>query len=208
MAITNKPNKKAFTLIELMISILLFSFVIIGSIKTYTYLSAKSKMNELRYLVLNKLDSEMSRLVFAYENVNRTNFCSRSNNSMLTWQGRFEAVQGASNFQAMRNYNLNPINTNYGLFIREESSGKINNIINIYNTSFSDMLSVGSVVGLLAWKVQYDTNDETTATTANLSLSISYPYIISSHTVDITDVEPYNNFPIETMNLKTSTGVK
>jgi prepilin-type N-terminal cleavage/methylation domain-containing protein len=208
MAITNKSNKQAFTLIELMISILLFSFVILGSIQTYNYLSANSKMNEIRYLVLNKLDSEMSRLVFSYENVNRSNFCSKADDSMFTWQGKFEAVPGASNLTAMRNYNVNPLDIAYGLFIRKESSQKINNIINIYNTDFNDMLSVGSIVGLLAWRVEYDTGDETTATTANLSLSISYPYIVTSVTTDTTDIEPYNNFPIETMNLKTSTGVK
>ena len=65
-----KNQKKAFSLIEIMVAMLILSFVMFGSIKAYSYITNIHKLNEIRYRALAKLDSEMNRLVFHYENYN------------------------------------------------------------------------------------------------------------------------------------------
>jgi len=60
--------KSAFTLIEVLAAIFILSIVIVVSFQSMSYMNQTHQQNEIRYLALNCLDSEMSRLVMADKN--------------------------------------------------------------------------------------------------------------------------------------------
>jgi len=59
--------KPAFTLIEILTATMIMGIVMVVSIKSIHYMNHIHQQNEIRYLALNRLDSEMSRLVMAYD---------------------------------------------------------------------------------------------------------------------------------------------
>ena len=203
MAIRKKIQ--AFTLIEVLVSMMIFGFLFVGSLMAYSKIVNTSKMNEMRYLMLNKIDSEMSRLVFANENLNRSQFCTVLSDIGTNWDEYFIVPRGAGSDATLRVYANNPLHstTPYGLHIHFNSLGEVNNIINIYDQSI-DNLEEGSIVGLLAWKVE----DINSNTASNLSLSITYPYIITKIDNNKIDVKIHPDFSLETVNLKTATQIK
>jgi len=200
-----KKRLQAFTLIEVLVSMMIFGFLFIGSLTAYSKIVNTSKMNEMRYLMLNKIDSEMSRLVFANENLNRSQFCSVTSDNGANWSVYNKVDPGAGSDDQFRIYANNPLHTTtaYGLHIHFDSQDRVNNIINIYDQT-TDLLKEGSIVGLLAWKIE----DIDSNTAVNLSLSITYPYIITNIDNDKIDIQVHPDFTIETLNLKTSTKIK
>ena len=200
-------GQKAFTLIELLVSILIFGFVLIATINAFKYISKTSKLNEIRYLMLNRIDSEMSRLVFAHENLSRSKFSELYNNTQGSWDDFFTVGIPISNDKTRAVYSSNPLHNlenPYGLHIKINSGGSVSNILKIYNQGAADILDVGDLVGLLAWKIRYLNSDNA----ANLSLSITYPYVVTNIDSNLVDVSQNNDFELETINLKTSTLIK
>jgi prepilin-type N-terminal cleavage/methylation domain-containing protein len=64
--------KPAFTLIEVLSATLILSIVMAISFQSVNYMNNIHHQNEIRYLALNRLDSEMSRLAMAMD-MNYTN---------------------------------------------------------------------------------------------------------------------------------------
>jgi Tfp pilus assembly protein PilE len=199
-------KRKSFTLVEILVSILLLGFILTMSIKSYEFLSTNSKINEIRYLVLNKIDSEMNRLVFAYENIDEDEFAFYTNDTNMNWDDYLK-IALITDYQEFKTYNNNPLKLAYGLQLNYDNDPSEQNVVEIIdNNNNPNIVDVGDVVGLLGWRIKHNASD------ANLSLSITYPYLSTEEYFDEEDnkirVKPYLNIPIETINLKTSTKVK
>lgn len=198
---------KAFTLIELLVSMLLLGMILIVSTKAYSYIAQNTQMNELRYLALNKIDSEMSRLVFAYENYDRTVF-SLNNNNHQAWDEYFEALKQTSF------YSVNVLGKDYGLLISTVTDNQLNVVELKDNNDNPNIVETGDIVGIMGWRVSLlDTTKE-----ANLSLSITYPYkvknILSNGKIELShlngssvNIQNPDYSSKETINIKTSTKI-
>lgn len=213
MAIKN--NQKAFTIIEVLVAMLLFSFILLASVKAYAYLTKNHKINEIRYLALNKIDSEMNRLVFAYENfdesgTNGFTFDDEDNDWYGDWDIYF-FVPEIARWKDMKIYKQNPLEKPYGLKIDGQWSILRNTIEIVDKNNNPNVVDTGDIVGVMAWRVQHNPN-ETHPVSVHISLSITYPYTatIETHQYgnDETKVNLIDGFSLETINLKTSTRVK
>jgi Tfp pilus assembly protein PilE len=145
--------RPAFTLIEILSGIFIMSVITIVSMQSVNYLNYIHQQNELRYLALNRIDSEMSRLVMAYENY--TNFTDSDIN------GKYNGNNATNSGE-------------YGLKI-STGTDKINfvQLKNIGTNNFNKVEN-GDFVGILEWNATKNGNE------ANLSLNLSYPYIYRS----------------------------
>ena len=141
--------RSGFTMVEILTAILLLGILLIGSIKAMEYMSSAHMINEIRYLSLNRLDSEMSRLVMAYENINSTTFVETSG--------------------GVSKYKTNPTDPDdYGLKIL---SSDHTNLVEIKNVKGEfNVVDDGDLVGVLSWIESKDSKD------VNISLSLEYPY--------------------------------
>ena len=215
MAINNKKLIKSFSLIEVLVSMLLLSILLVVSIKSYYYLAQNTNQNELRYLALNKIDSEMNRLIFAYENLSEGSFTDNSNIDNQ-WDIHFNVpVEGSNDVNI---YEKNPLEDMFGLGISTRLLEK-RNVVEIKNVINGTINSIdeNDIVGIMAWKISNNGND------ANISLSITYPYLIrsisnSNFFGNRIKIKHMNGSSIsfldtdyslkETINIKTSTKVK
>jgi prepilin-type N-terminal cleavage/methylation domain-containing protein len=59
--------KKGFTLLEVLVAIVLFSILIVATMTFVKNILHDSRIYEIRYKALNKIDNEMHRLVMAYK---------------------------------------------------------------------------------------------------------------------------------------------
>lgn len=175
--------KKAFTLIEVLVAMLLLTFVIMGSMKAYKYIQDVHKMNELRYLALNRLDSEMNRLVFAYENFDEADFADITSS--------YGTVVG--------DYHTNPLQDSHGLFIFLNHTNYVEIIDGNNNPN---EVGVGDIVGRLFWE-----REDINATHVRLSLSLRYPFLTIGNNWWI-GVSEDNTKPWERLNLKTTTRIR
>ena len=183
--------KKAFTMIEILVAMILLGFLIVGSVKAMGYLRDAHQINELRYLALNKIDSEMARLVYAYREVNQTNFTNPVGSSTNAWDDEFDINVGGGAYKV---YSANPITENYGLLIDINNS-----LIELKNISGNfGTVDNNDIIGLLGWRISIDNVKKE----SNISLSIKYPYRWNNPTLS-----KFRNFN-ETINLKTSTRIK
>jgi hypothetical protein len=138
--------KKAFMMVDILVAIVLLAILLLGSVKAMTYMNFSDQINEIRYLTLNRLDSEMARLVMTYENKDLATFV--------------ETQSGVSS------YKQNPV-SDYGLKV----IGDDIDIVEIKNIKGNfNIVDAGDIVGYLSWSEDKTTKD------ANLSLNISYPY--------------------------------
>ena len=173
--------RPSFTLIEILTAIVIMGIVMVVSIQSINYINHIHQQNEIRYLALNRLDSEMSRLVMAYENDYNT-----SSNFMTT--GSIKTYLSTSN-NGIRD-------GDYGLKI---STGidKINFVqLKDIGGNFNKVED-GDIVGILNWQeINSVANKEVT-----LSVNLTYPYIYHSN---LPKLWSYT----ETINIKTSTKVK
>jgi prepilin-type N-terminal cleavage/methylation domain-containing protein len=209
MEIKNKI--KAFTLIEVLVSMLLLSLIILSSVKAYAYILNSYKISELRYLALNKLDSEMNRLAFAYENLAETDFSANNNDTTGSWRVHFDVPHRVDNEPALKFYTANPLFDAYGLSLSTLAGVPIaGNDVEILdqNDSILNEVDDGDIVGHMAWKVSHFPAD---AAIKNhnfvyLSLSITYPYIRTTTTSGTHHYEELDSMPVETINLKTAVG--
>jgi type II secretory pathway pseudopilin PulG len=176
--------KKSFTLIEILVAMLLLSFVIVGSMKAYKYIQDVHKMNEVRYLALNRLDSEMNRLVFAYENFDEADFAKIT-------------VDTGTNVGI---YKRNPLRESHGLIIFTSLfSGAISNYIEIIDGNNNpNEVGPGDIVGRLFWE-----REDINATHVRLSLSLRYPFFTEGDSVSES-----TELPWERLNLKTTTRIR
>jgi len=200
---------------EILVAILLFGLILVVSIKAYSYLGFVSQFNQLRYIALNKIDSEMSRLVFAYENFSDSNFSEDTGNTNGRWDAFFN-VPISDDDDNVHIYTNNPLKNDFGLGIANAPINNLNAIelINIKN-GIKNHIDEGDIVGIMAWKISKKNND------ANISLSITYPYKVSSinnstlfHGLEIQHLDGSsinyanpNYLKKETINLKTSTKI-
>jgi len=187
--------KKAFTMIEILVAMILLGFLIIGSVKAMKYLRDAHQVNELRYLALNKIDSEMARLVANYKSYTNSDFASFDTNTTGNWYDNFDVNWNLTN-EVYEVYKENAISAQgFGLLI-DDSPNK-HNLIEIKNISgnFGEVDN-NDIIGLLGWKIMINDKNE-----SNISLSIRYPYRFNS-SGDGSIVE-FKNFN-ETINLKTS----
>jgi prepilin-type N-terminal cleavage/methylation domain-containing protein len=167
----------AFTLIEVLTGIMIMSIVMVVSMQSVGYINHIHQQNEIRYLALNRIDSEMSRLVMAYEN-----YYDTSSNFMSTGTSKFYLSTSKKGIE----------DNSYGLKI---TSGK--NFIQIKDiVGNENEIEDGDFIGILNWETNNTSND------TNLSLTITYPYIYHNDT----DFPQLWNF-VETINLKTSTRI-
>jgi len=204
MAITLK-QKQSFTLLEVLIAMLLLSFILVISVKAYSYISTNSRLNEIRYYALNKIDSEMNRLVFGYEKFDEGDFANNEGNTSGDWNGYFKVPKDTENVDTVRIYKKekSPVKEKYGLNV--DGNWAKQNIVEILDTQGDpNVISTGDIVGLLAWRVEHNS----TTSSVHLSLSITYPYkakIKSDMFGTETQVKEMPLFELETINLKTST---
>lgn len=194
--------KKAFTLIEVMVSIFLLSILVLASIKAYAHLTSISVKETIRYLALDKIDNEMSRLVYAYEN--------KSLNSIRRYNYSFDttapidhsfvvktSTTTPSDLNEATTYNVyktNPLDKDYGLKI--DNSNRLNLIELKNNEGIVNIVDDGDIIGLLGFRTkEIDGNN-----TSEISLSLTYPYILDDSAYP---VQLWNY--VETVNLKTIT---
>jgi prepilin-type N-terminal cleavage/methylation domain-containing protein len=171
--------KQAFTLIEILSAIMIMGILMVISFQSVHYINSIHQQNELRYLALNRIDSEVSRLVMAYENYTYNNFATSGSPTK-----HFKSISGDPIIDSGK----------YGLKI---SNGQ-NFILLKDNTNSINTVDEGDFIGLLSWQEEKPiSNNE-----VNLSISIEYPYIYHSDT----DYPRLWDF-IETVNIKTSTKV-
>ena len=157
------------------------------------------QQNEIRYLSLNRLDSEMSRLVMAYSIYdNNDNFVDNGYaDTTGDWQEDFNVSEnlGVSSEYRIYKYDNNKnglTNDSYGLKL---DSGNDKNWVQLKNISGEvNIVDNNDFVALLGWKVDSTTDN------VNLSLSITYPYIYNNNSI----VKLWDY--VETLNLKTSIG--
>jgi type II secretory pathway pseudopilin PulG len=212
-----KPYK-AFTLLEVLISVILFSVIIVVSIKAYSYFTNSSQENVINYLALAKADSEMNRLVYAYENLYETDFTedalnSDSNQSETSWMNFFKGGWTDSNSKK-KIYKVNPLNESYGLLVSgNDTVTALRNTIEIIdNNDNPNSVEVGDIVGMMAWRVHH-IPDESNPTHVYLSLSLTYPYLVTkirnydNENIKVVHKNINGSF-IRTINLKTATQVK
>ena len=202
--------KPAFTLIEVLIATMIMGVVMVVSLQSVGYVNQIHQQNELRYLALNRLDSEMSRLVMAYENyASSDNFVDNTyanTSNIVNWQEDFNLTKnlGTSDIYRIYKYdnNKNAIkNDSYGLKLHSGNDRnwvQLKNIDGGVNENDKDEVDNNDFVALIGWKISLDSITKE----ANLSLNITYPYIYHTDT----DFPQLWNFT-ETINLKTSTKV-
>jgi len=212
-------NKKAFTLLEVLLSIILLSIIVIVSVKAYTYFTRNSQKNIIDYMALAKTDNEMNRLVYAYENLDETEFTENANNSdsnasEISWMNFFKGGN-VGDTSTKKIYKINPLDKSYGLMVsvkKEDYKAKKNIIEIIDNNNNPNNVDVGDIVGMMAWKVHHLPNEANT-TKVNLSLSLTYPYLVRKiKEFDATNKKVFltqmDGSFISTINLKTATKVK
>ena len=138
--------KKAFMMVDILVAIVLLGILLLGSVKSMEYMNSSHQINEIRYLTLNKLDSEMARLVMTYENKDLGTYV--------------ETSSGVSS------YKQNPVD-DYGLKVISNGIDlvEIKNIKGEFNK-----VDAGDIVGYVSWTENKSSKD------ANLSLTINYPY--------------------------------
>jgi len=202
--------KTAFTLIEVLTATMIMGIVMVVSLQSVGYVNQIHQQNELRYLALNRLDSEMSRLVMAYENyASSDNFVDNTyanTSNIVNWQEDFNLTKnlGTSDIYRIYKYdnNKNAIkNDSYGLKLHSGNDRnwvQLKNIDGGVNENDKDEVDNNDFVALIGWKISLDSITKE----ANLSLNITYPYIYHTDT----DFPQLWNFT-ETINLKTSTKV-
>jgi prepilin-type N-terminal cleavage/methylation domain-containing protein len=172
--------KSAFTLIEVLVATVIMSIVMVVSIQSVSYVNQVHQQNEIRYLALNRLDSEMSRLVMAYEN-----YYDISANFMSIDTLKIYLSTSKEGIEDNR-YGLKIISGNNFVLLND-------------NTKSIDTINDGDFIGILNWnEINLVSNKE-----VNLSVTITYPYIYHSDT----DYPKLWDNP-ETLNLQTSTKVK
>jgi len=170
--------KKAFTLIEILSAILIMGTVMVISIQSVQYVNSIHQQNEIRYLALNRIDSEMSRLVMAYENYTYSDFVNNSSSNIYKSSTPAE------------------INNKYGLLI---SNGK--NFVQLKNIgSNNNIVENGDFIAILSWE---ERNNGVSNNEVNLTLTLDYPYIYNG-TSTPTPLWDYT----ELISLQTSTKVK
>ena len=203
--------KKSFTLIEVLVSILLTSILVYFSIQAYSHLKHISLTNTIRYLALDKIDSELSRLVYAYENLAENAFERNNTNYANTNEKSFIIIEDVKDSSGYNIYKENPLDEDYGLKINED----INNIIEIRNnTGNINEVDENDIVGLLGFRsenlsrtqnVRFGFLDwrNVTIKYTRISLSLTYPYRYIKNDNDNLVLEEYWDY-VETLNLKTS----
>jgi prepilin-type N-terminal cleavage/methylation domain-containing protein len=227
MAIFNQ-NKKAFTLIEILVSMLLLGFILLTSVRAYSFLSSNSKIDEIRFLALKTIDSEMNRLVFAYENLEQSTFAKiyfiADHSSNDHTRGEYDKyfkiktdIFGLTSYDdKIRIYKKNPLKESYGLSISGGWEDYINIVEILDTTNTVGEVQKGDIVGLIAWKIKKSSSSLPNCSSnppkcrADLSLSITYPYRMLDFTSrnGAAKIEKIPNIPLETINLKTTTKVK
>jgi prepilin-type N-terminal cleavage/methylation domain-containing protein len=147
--------RRGFTLIEILSATLIIGIIMAISMQSINYINHIHQQNEIRYLALNRADSEMARLVTAYENfVDFTDSDSdgRYNGNNATQIGgyglRISTGSGKENFVQLKNAILGNVN----------------------------MVDNGDFIALLEWNATVDNNE------SNISLNITYPYIYRDDT--------------------------
>lgn len=136
-------------MVDILVAMVLLAILLLGSVKAMGYMNSSHQINELRYLALNKIDSEMARLVMTYEN----------KSPLATY------VELSSS--TISSYKSNPIGEDYGLKVIPD--GK--DLIEIKNTTGAfNEVDANDIVGYLSWSENVNAKD------ANLSLNIEYPY--------------------------------
>jgi len=172
--------KSAFTLIEILVATLLLSIVIVVSFQSIHYVNQAHQQNEIRYLALNRLDSEMSRLVMAYKNY------TPSSDFIDTDVDGKKVYKRSNGKDAIDD-------ADYGLKISSTSNKR--NFVQLKDKGVdNNKVEDGDFIAILNWDVN------TTGSDNNISLTLTYPYIYHS---DSDYVQVWNGLP-EKMNLQTS----
>lgn len=203
--------KKAFTLLEVLLSMVILSILVIVSVKAYTHLKQIGEKDTIRYLALNKIDNEMSRLVYAYENINSSTFTRynydfgdvtpltntiRVNTSTIT---PFNLGIIRTDFFTYDIYKINPLQNSLGLFIDTQNNVNAVELKNSLDGNVNEV-NEGDIVALLGFRVdRYSTSDDF----ADIALSLTYPYKVSFDGTKFVYTQLWKN--IETLNLKTTT---
>lgn len=201
-------NKRAFTLIEVLVSLILLSLVLFISFKAYKQMAYFTKLDEIRYLALNKIDSEMARLVYAYREKDEDDFTFDDDDT--AWGNKWDdpfSVPDISRWKEMRIYENNPVNGLNDINI-DGRWNILRNVVELIDMNNNpNIVDSGDIVGSMAWRIEY--HNELSPKIAHLSLSITYPYIANIQTfiygnpeTNVTIIEGYST---ETINLKTST---
>jgi len=189
--------KPAFTLIEILTATMIMSIMMVVSMKSIHYMNHIHQQNEIRYLALNRLDSEMSRLVMIYVQKEQADFENTGTATTGDWNEPFDVNTDLTDDSYMI-YQQNPIsssNNEFGLLVSNTPNRNLVQIKNINGDN--NLVDNGDFVALLGWKV----NNHLTDSTVSINLSITYPYIFDG--TDIKELWDYT----ETLNLKTSTSI-
>ena len=170
--------KPAFTLIEILTATMMMGILMVVSIQSMSYMNQIHQQNEIRYLALNRLDSEMSRLVMAYKN-----HTSIFTDTDVEGQTVYKLSNGEEAIE----------NDDFGLKISSDTNKRNFVQLKDIGTDFNKVED-GDFIGILNWETNTSGQDK------NISLRITYPYIYHTDT-NFPQLWDYT----ETLNLKTST---
>lgn len=200
--------KKSFTLIEILLSIFILAILVITSIKAFSHLKLISQKDTMRYLALDKIDNEMNRLVYAFDNLEMDHFrrydYSFNDTIIETFQIQTstKTPSGATEQTRYNVYNNNPLNDNFGLLIDSKL-----NLIELKNKNGTiNSVDEGDIVAFLGFRSQdytASTQEGTSKAFSNISLSLTYPYVVKVNGSNFKYEQLWNN--VETVNLKTIT---
>jgi prepilin-type N-terminal cleavage/methylation domain-containing protein len=205
-------KRKAFTLVEILVAIIIVGIFMFATIKAYSQLTKAYEINEIRYQALRAIDSEMNRLLYHYENYDIGNFAKYDDSSQATWDNYLAIDYNCNESNKKKCYNCfksNKLSKNYGLeIINIDNVTKVDsdNLIELVDKNNNpNIIDEGDIVGVMGWNVKYFNSPDI----AHISLSITYPYIAGEETkilwFDNRKLLEISNIPLETINLKTST---
>lgn len=196
--VSGNSMKNAISMIEVLVSILLLSMLFYFGIKAYKHMAFVSAQNNLRYIALDRIESEMNRLVYAYDTKTESSFENDTHLYIDVLDETVEIKKVIPSHISEESYNIykaHPIEIEEPLVI--DNVNKINYVILKDN-----------IVALLGFKTvnfpesfgNKKYNDTLKVTEINLSLT--YPYIVKDSVIDGRTYTPLWDH-VETIDLKT-----
>ncbi|NPA60841.1 MAG: hypothetical protein GXO06_00970 [Epsilonproteobacteria bacterium] len=194
----------AFSLIEVLSGIVVMGVVVLFSIRAIGYLNSIYGEIEMRYLALNRLDSEISRVVMGYENHKDEEFYNDSRyGGGSDWDEQFtieedfsSATDGYIVYQTSSPSIVGLNDGSYGLKV--SSSRSVALLKNI--SGDIDSIDDGDIVGLIGWRVDSSVDG---SSEISINLTLRYPYIYRGDGEELSKLWSY----LESINIETSTRI-
>jgi prepilin-type N-terminal cleavage/methylation domain-containing protein len=188
--------KKGFSMIEILVAMVLLGILVVISIKSMKLINQNSTFNEVRFLALNRADSELNRVVYTYATKPTiiTYVSSDADSTDVSSPSLSTTALGSYKI-----YKLEPTSNNLhnlGLLINDG----VNNIVELKDIGgHPNEIEDSDIVGVIGWNSINDTtNPAFTNGVEEITLALKYPYRYENNT--LTQLFEFT----ETITLKTA----